>query len=209
MRKLVVSTFISLDGVVQAPGGPQEDTSGGFPYGGWMVPYADEIIGGHVRNLMAAPFELLLGRRTYDIFAGHWPHIPADSPTRHLADRLNGATKHVATHRPEALPWRGSQALRGDLVDAVRALQRQDGPDLLTFGSSDMVRQLLAAGAVDDLWLLVYPVMFGRGRRMFGDDAQPSAFRLAHAGSTSGGVLLTRYLREGQPPRTGSFDTVA
>ena len=209
MRKLVVSTFISLDGVVQAPGGPQEDTSGGFPYGGWMVPYADEIIGGHVRNLMAAPFELLLGRRTYDIFAGHWPHIPADSPTRHLADRLNGATKHVATHRPEALPWLGSQALRGDLVDAVRALQRQDGPDLLTFGSSDMVRQLLAAGLVDDLWLLVYPVMFGRGRRMFGDDAQPSAFRLAHAGSTSGGVLLTRYLREGQPPRTGSFDTVA
>lgn len=209
MRKLVVSTFISLDGVVQAPGGPQEDTSGGFSYGGWMVPYADETIGSHVRNLMAAPFELLLGRRTYDIFAGHWPHIPADSPTRHLADRLNGATKRVATHRPDSLAWRNSQALPGDLVDAVRALQRQDGPDLLTFGSGDMVRQLLAAGLVDDLWLLVYPVMFGRGRRMFGDDAQPSAFRLAHAGSTSGGVLLTRYLREGQPPRTGSFDTVA
>ena len=110
---------------------------------------------------------------------------------------MNGATKRVATHRPDSLAWRNSQALPGDLVDAVRALQRQDGPDLLTFGSGDMVRQLLAAGLVDDLWLLVYPVMFGRGRRMFGDDAQPSAFRLAHAGSTSGGVLLTRYLREG------------
>ena len=122
---------------------------------------------------------------------------------------MNGATKRVATHRPDSLAWRNSQALPGDLVDAVRALQRQDGPDLRTFGSGDMVRQLLAAGLVDDLWLLVYPVMFGRGRRMFGDDAQPSAFRLAHAASTPGGVVLTRYLREGQPPRTGSFETGA
>ena len=205
MRKLVVSTFISLDGVVQAPGEPQEDTSGGF-YGGWMVPYADEIIGGHVRNLMAAPFELLLGRRTYDIFAGHWPHIPADSPTRHLADRLNGATKHVA-HRPGRCPGAAARRYGRSGRRGARAAA-QDGPDLLTFGSSDMVRQLLAAGLVDDLWLLVYPVMFGRGRRMFGDDAQPSAFRLAHAGSVGRRVADALSAR-GAAAAHGSFDTVA
>ena len=206
MRKLVVSTFISLDGVVQAPA-DRRKTPAAASYGGWMVPYADETIGSHVRNLMAAPFELLLGRRTYDIFAGHWPHIP---PIPHPPSGRPRTARPSAWPRTAPTRWPGATTRRCQATWSTRcALQRQDGPDLLTFGSGDMVRQLLAAGLVDDLWLLVYPVMFGRGRRMFGDDAQPSAFRLAHAGSTSGGVLLTRYLREGQPPRTGSFDTVA
>lgn len=205
MRRLIVSIFTSLDGVVQAPGGPNEDPAGGFRLGGWTVPYADEAIGKHVGGLMAAPFELLLGRRTYDIFTGYWPNVPAGSGSRALADRLNQVPKHVATHRPDDLSWRGSRALGGELVEAVGALKREAGADLLTFGSGDMVRQLLAAGLVDDLSLLVYPVMLGRGKRLFGDDARICAFTLAQAGQTPGGVLITRYLRGGEV-RTGSFD---
>jgi dihydrofolate reductase len=205
MRKLIVSVFISLDGVIQAPGGPGEDPAGGFQFGGWIVPYADEAIGQHVQNLMSQPFELLLGRRTYDIFAGHWPQVPADSPSRAIADRFNGVTKHVATHPPGDLGWQHSHALEGDLAGAVRALASQDGPDLLTFGSGDMVRQLLAAGLVDDLRVLTYPVILGRGKRLFSDDARASAFTVAHSTRTPGGVLLTRYLRDGEV-RTGSFE---
>lgn len=205
MRKLIVSLFTSLDGVVQAPGGPNEDPAGGFRLGGWTVPYADDIIGRHVSDLMAAPFELLLGRRTYDIFAGYWPHVPAGSGSRALADRLNSAPKHVVTHRPEGLPWQGSRALSGDLAEAIRALKRQGGADLLTFGSGDMVRQLLAADLVDDLSLLVYPVMLGAGKRVFGDDAQARAFTLERADATPGGVLVSRYRRGGEV-RTGSFE---
>ncbi|KGN31617.1 dihydrofolate reductase, partial [Knoellia aerolata DSM 18566] len=161
--------------------------------------------GRHVRDLMAAPFELLLGRRTYDIFAGYWPHVPAGSGSRPLADRLNSAPKHVATHRPDGLSWQGSRALSGDLAEAVRALKRQGGADLLTFGSGDMVRQLLAADLVDDLSLLVYPVMLGPGKRVFGDDAQARAFTLERVDATPGGVLVSRYLRGGEV-RTGSFE---
>lgn len=204
MRKLIVSMFTSLDGVTQAPGGPDEDRDGGFRFGGWIVPYADAAIDRNLQDLLSRPFELLLGRRTYDIFASYWPHVPAGSPGRAIADRFDGATKHVATHRAGALDWRNSRALQGGLHDAVRALLEQDGRDLLTFGSGDMVRQLLAAGLVDELRLQVYPVMLGRGRRLFGDDALPSAFTLAQSVATPGGVLVTRYLRDGDV-RTGSF----
>lgn len=205
MRKLIVSAFISLDGVIQAPGGPTEDTSNEFRLGGWIVPYADEAIGQHVQSLLAQPFDLLLGRRTYDIFASHWPHVPADSKSRAIADVFNRVAKHVATHRPDGLDWQNSHALQGDLADAVRALKQESGADLLTFGSGDMVRQLLAAGLIDELCLLIYPVMLGRGKRMFSDDAQVSAFTLAHSTQTPGGVLITRYIREGEV-RTGAFE---
>ncbi|MFT4068437.1 dihydrofolate reductase family protein [Paraburkholderia sp.] len=205
MRKLTVSTFISLDGVTQGPGGAREDPSGEFRLGGWIVPYADEAVGQHVQDLLAQPFELLLGRRTYDIFASYWPHVSADSGSRAIADLFNRVPKHVATHRSGALDWHNSHALVGDLVDAIRALQRQDGADLLTFGSGDMVRQLLAAGLVDELCFLIYPVMLGRGKRLFGDDALASAFTLTHSTSTPGGVLITRYLRSGEV-RTGEFE---
>ncbi|KAK46634.1 dihydrofolate reductase [Caballeronia jiangsuensis] len=205
MRKLIVSAFISLDGVIQAPGGPTEDTSGEFRLGGWIVPYADEAIGQHVQSLLAQPFDLLLGRRTYDIFASHWPHVPADSKSRAIADVFNRVAKQVATHRPDGLDWQNSHALQGDLADAVRALKQANGADLLTFGSGDMVRQLLAAGLIDELCLLIYPVMLGRGKRMFSDDAQVSAFTLTHSTQTPGGVLITRYIRDGEV-RTGAFE---
>ena len=205
MRKLVVSVFISLDGVVQAPGGPDEDRSGDFRLGGWIVPYADEAIGQNLQDLLSQPFELLLGRRTYDIFASYWPHVPADSHSRTIADLFNRVTKHVATHRSGALGWQNSHPLKGDLADAIRTLKRQDGANLLTFGSGDMLRQLLAAGLVDEIRLVIYPIMLGRGKRLFGDNALASAFTLAHSITTPGGVLITRYLRNGEV-RTGTFE---
>ncbi|MBC8747199.1 MULTISPECIES: dihydrofolate reductase family protein [Paraburkholderia] len=205
MRKHIVSMFVSLDGVTQSPGAPDEDASGDFRLGGWTVPYADEAIGASVRDLLAQPFELLLGRCTYDIFASYWPHVPAESRSRGIADQFNPVRKHVATHRSDTLDWHNSHALQGDLADAIRALKLQDGADLVTFGSGDMVRQLLAAGLVDELRLLIYPVILGRGKRLFGHDALASAFTLAHVTSTPGGVLVTRYTRDGEV-RTGAFE---
>ncbi|SAL76468.1 deaminase [Caballeronia arvi] len=205
MRKLIVSAFISLDGVIQAPGGPDEDRSGDFGLGGWIVPYADEAIAQHVQDLLAQPFELLLGRRTYDIFASYWPHVPADSGSSAIAEPFNRVAKHVATHRPDDLGWHNSHALEGNLADAIRALKQRDGANLVTFGSGELVRQLLAAGLVDDLRLLIYPVLLGRGKRLFGDDALASAFTLERSIDTPGGVLITRYVRDGDV-RTGKFE---
>jgi dihydrofolate reductase len=205
MRTLIVAEQISLDGVIQSPGGPKEDPSGNFRLGGWIVPYADEGIGRAVQDLLAPPFELLLGRRTYDIFAAYWPRVRADAGPHAIADRFNAVPKHVATHRSDTLEWRNSHALQGDLADGIRALKRQNGANLLTWGSGDLVHQLLAAGLVDELWFLIYPVVLGRGKRLFGDTARASAFTLAHATSTPGGVLITRYVRSGEV-RTGTFE---
>src|SRR5215467_8267515 len=187
MRKLIVAESISLDGVIQAPGGPEEDPSNGFRFGGWQVPYDDEAIGEAVMALFSQPFELLLGRRTYDIWAAYWPRIGAKSPSHPIAGHFNSTRKHVATHRPDTLDWQNSQALKGDMANAVRALKREDGGYLLTHGSGDMVRQLLAAGVVDELRLLIYPVLLGPGKRLFGDNAQASALTLAHSTITPSG----------------------
>jgi len=168
---------------------------------------ADEAIGQDLQDLFSQPFELLLGRRTYDIWAAYWPRIGADSPSHPIAGPFNSVRKHVATHRPDTLDWQNSHALAGDLANAVRALKRQDGGYLLTHGSGDMVRQLLTAGLVDELRLLIYPVLLGRGKRLFGDNAQVSAFTLAHSTSTPSGVLITRYVRSGEV-RTGTFEEV-
>jgi dihydrofolate reductase len=205
MRKLIVAEHVSLDGVIQSPGGPEEDPSDGFRLGGWTVPFAGEAIGEEVQDMFSKPFELLLGRRTYEIWASYWPHVPADSHGRAIADLFNSVPKHVATHRSDTLNWQNSHPLQGDLADAIRALKQQDGGDLLTWGSGDMVRQLLAAGLVDELRLFIYPVVLGHGKRLYSDDAQPSAFTLTHSTSTASGVLLTRYARGGEV-RTGTFD---
>lgn len=187
---------------MQAPGGPEEDRSDGFRFGGWIVPYSDGASGQAVLELFSQPFELLLGRRTYDLFAAYWPLKQAGTNT--IADLFNSVPKQVATHRPDTLDWHNSHALEGDLVDAIRALKREDGPHLLTQGSGDLVRQLLAAGLVDELRLMTFPVLLGRGKRLFGDDAQASAFTLAHSTGTPGGVLVARYVRSGEV-RTGTF----
>lgn len=204
MRKLIVAEHISLDGVIQSPGGPEEDPSGDFRLGGWTVPYGDGAMGEELQDLFSQPFELLLGRRTYEIWAAYWPRVRAGNA---IADLFNSVPKHVATHRSNTLDWQNSHALEGDLADAVRVLKQQGGSNLMTWGSGDTVRQLLSAGLVDELRLMIYPVVLGRGKRMFNDNAQPSAFTLAHSISTPGGVLITRYVRSGEV-RTGTFEEV-
>lgn len=202
MRTLIAAVMISLDGVIQSPGGPGEDRSGGFALGGWAWPYASE--GEAMDGLFTPPFALVLGRHTYDIFAGYWPQVASDAPHGAIADAFNAATKHVATHRPDTLAWAHSHALDGDVVDALRALKRTDGPDLVIQGSSVLLHQLLARDVVDELRLLVYPIVLGRGKRLFDDDAQAAAFRLAGTRATPTGVIVSRYEREGDV-RTGSF----
>ena len=204
MRELIAAEHISLDGVIQAPGGPEEDPSGDFRLGGWSAPYDDDAIGQAVQDLHSQPFELLLGRRTYDIWAEYWPRVRTGHS---IADLFNSVPKHVATHRPDTLDWQNSHALKGDLADAIRALKRQDGANLLTWGSGDMMRQLLAAGLVDELRLLTYPVVLGRGKRLFDDNAQASAFTLANSTSAASGVLITHYVRSGEV-RTGTYEEV-
>jgi dihydrofolate reductase len=199
MRKLIVAEHISLDNVIQSPGAPKEDPSDEFHLGGWEVPYSDDAIGEYVQDLFSQPFELLLGRRTYEIWAAYWPHASGG-----IADLFNSVPKHIATHRSDKLEWRNSHALKGNLAKAIRALKLQDGANLLTWGSADMVRQLLAVGLVDEFRLMIYPVVLGHGKRLFGDGSEPSAFTLAHSVITPSGVLLTRYTRSGEV-RTGSY----
>lgn len=203
MRKVVVAAFVSLDGVMQAPGGPEEDTSGGFSHGGWTVPYWDEPLGAVMGELFASPFDLLLGRRTYDIFAGHWPRV-TDGPDKGIADLFNSVAKHVATHRPESLTWQNSHALGPDIAAAVRRLKDGDGPTLLVQGSSELIQILLAADLVDEFRLLVFPLVLGRGKRLFGNGTLPAAFRLNSSSASPGGVLVATYRPAGEIV-TGSF----
>ena len=202
MGRLIAAVMVSLDGVMQAPGGPEEDTSGGFAHGGWVWPFADGDAA--MDGLFAQPFSLLLGRRTYDIFASYWPQVPSDAPHGGIADAFNGAAKYVATHHPDTLAWQHSHALGADVVSAVRALKHRDGPALITQGSSELLHQLLATDLIDELRLLTYPVLLGRGKRLFDDGTQAAAFRLEASRSTPAGVVVSRYLRDGEV-RTGSF----
>ena len=201
MRRIVAATFVSLDGVMQAPGGPEEDQAGGFAYGGWVFPYWDEAGGEAMDALFAAPFDLLLGRRTYEIFAAYWPH--QEDP---IADRFNAVTKYVATSSPEPLAWQRSVAIRGDVPAELARLKREDGPTLLIQGSSVLIQSLLARGMIDELQLKVFPVLLGRGKRMFGEGSQPGAWRLTESKTSSTGVIMATYLPDG-PVRTGSFAT--
>ncbi len=201
MRPLLVAQHLSLDGIIQGPGGPHEDPSEGFTLGGWVAPFGDDGTSEAVQALHASPFELLLGRRTYDIWAAYWPHVPDTVP---IAAQFNEVRKHVATHRPESLAWHNSHALPGEVATAVRALKAEAGPALLTWGSGALVRQLLAAGLVDELRLLLYPVVLGRGKRLFDDRAQPAAFRLESATTSPTGVSIMRYVRSGDV-RTGAI----
>ena len=205
MGKLTVAAFLSLDGVMQGPGGPNEDPADGFAHGGWVVPYVDEAFGGAMGELFSRPFELVLGRTTYDIFAAHWPHVPADSDDRPMADLFNRIAKHVATHRPETLHWHNSHGLGDDIIASLRTLKQLDGPDLLTQGSSELVHQLLATDLVDELRLLVFPVLLGKGKRLFADDGMPAAFRLERSVASSSGVVISHYVRAGEV-HVGSFE---
>jgi dihydrofolate reductase len=211
MRKLVTAAFVSLDGIMQAPGGPEEDPSGGFRYGGWITPYSDVALRRGTAENFGRPFDLVLGRKTYDIWAAFWPHVDVD-PTSNtfaagaaeIANSFNQATKYVASRSRSEFAWQNSQWLGSDAAAAVRELKRGDGPDLLTQGSSDFVQTLLAADLIDELRLLIYPVALGTGKRLFGTGTRPAAFRLTRSVASSSGVLVATYERAGDV-RTGSF----
>ncbi|WP_095201760.1 dihydrofolate reductase family protein [Mesorhizobium carmichaelinearum] len=201
MRKIIAATFVSLDGVMQAPGGPEEDPVGGFEFGGWTFHYFDEVGGAAMEELFSKPFALLLGRRTYDIFAAYWPY--QKDP---IADAFNPATKYVATHRPDTLSWQNTQSLGSDIVAALRRLSQEDGPDLLIQGSANLIQTLLANGLIDEIRLMIFPLLLGKGKRLFGDSAMPAAFKLAKSQTSSTGVIIATYERAGEI-EVGSFVT--
>lgn len=199
MRTVRIIENISLDGVIQAPGGPNEDRDGGYAHGGWSVPYFDPVVGEAIDAAQGERFDLLLGRRTYDIFAGYWPN--QEGP---MADSLNAATKYVATRRPDSLAWGPVEDLGADLVGGVRCVKSKDGPDLIVWGSSTLTPVLLGQGLADEVLLLVYPVLLGRGKRLFSDGADPRELSLVSTRAASSGVLMNMYRPVG-PVRTGSF----
>lgn len=203
MRQIRIIEHVSLDGVVQAPGGPDEDTEGGFGYGGWAFPHFDPAVGEAIDAAHGERFDVLLGRKTYDIWAGYWPH--QEGP---MADSLNGARKYVATHRPESLDWGPAQPLGDDIVDGIRRVKSGDGPDLIVWGSSTLTPLLIAEGLADEVVLLVFPVMIGRGKRIFSELAAPSELALIDVKAAESGVTIHRY-RPAGALRTGSFADAA
>lgn len=206
MRKIIAAAFVSLDGVMQAPGAPEEDPTGGFQHGGWLVPHFDETVGAAMGEMFERPFDLLLGRKTYDIFAAHWPHVPADAGEgdAQIAALFNRVTKYVASRSRPQLEWQNSQLLGPDTAAALRELKQQDGPDLLTQGSSDLLQTLLAEDLIDELRLLTFPVVLGKGKRMLGEGANPATFRLVKSAVSPSGVVIASYVRAGGV-ETGSF----
>jgi dihydrofolate reductase len=203
MRKIVVLSFVSLDGVMQAPGGPDEDTSGGFEYGGWTVPYSDEFSDNVMGEQMGMPFDLLLGRKTYDIFASYWPKHPE---IESVAGPFNKCTKYVVSHGQIDLPWEGSELITGDDVAAkLKELKQQDGPMLQVHGSGNLIQTLLKEDLVDELWLKIFPVTLGNGKKLFAEGVRPAAFELIGTKTTPSGVIFANYKRAGEV-KTGSFD---
>lgn len=203
MRKIIVGAFVSLDGVMQAPGGPHEDPVGGFAHGGWAAPYFDETMGEAVGEMFAQPFDLLLGRKTYDIFAAHWPYVAADDPIGPLFDRI---MKFVATRNPDLkLDWQNSRTLGMDAVAALRGLKDEDGPNLLTQGSTDFLQTLFSNDLVDEMYVSLFPLVLGKGKRLFGSGTMPAALKLVSSKVSGTGVTINKYVRGG-PVVTGSFE---
>jgi dihydrofolate reductase len=198
MRKIIVLTFVSLDGVMQAPGGPTEDTDGNFTLGGWTVPYFDDFLGQAMMAQMGQPFDLLLGRKTFDVFASYWPEHADEGPG------INAATKYVASNTLTSHPWQKSVFLSGDVVGAIRQLKQQDGPDLQVHGSSQLIQTLLAHDLVDEFWLKIFPVVLGHGKRLFEHGALPAAYALVEASTSPSGVIVANFKRAGEV-KTGSF----
>ncbi len=198
MRKVIVGAFVSMDGVMQAPGGPHEDPTRGFGYGGWLAPIADgdPVFGEELGKLFGQPFDLLLGRRTYDIFAAFWPYKEG-GPYDQIARTFNRITKYVASRRGVELTWKGSVALR-DAAHDVAKLKQGDGPALVTQGSTELVHALLAAGLVDELRTFTFPVLLGKGKRLFDDGSQPRTFKLTHSAVSPNGIIHATYVRAGE-----------
>jgi dihydrofolate reductase len=193
MRKLVVSTFLTLDGVMQAPGGPEEDPTGGFTHGGWSVNYWDDLMGAEMGKAMSKPFDLLLGRKTYEIFAAHWPH--SDEPG---AAELNSARKYVASKTLDKVEWSNSILIEGDVAEQVARIKEEDGPEIQVHGSADLIQTLLRADLVDELRLMIFPLVLGSGKRLFADGTVPAALKLVDSKTSSTGVILSTFARAGE-----------
>lgn len=190
----------TLDGVMQAPGGPQEDTDGGFKYGGWLVPHFDERLGALMHEQMTTPRDLLLGRRTYEIFASYWPAHESEWPG------INSATKYVVSDTRTDPLWDNTVFIKGNVVAEIRRLKQQDGPDFQVHGSSQLLQTLFKHDLVDKLWLKIFPITLGTGKRLFGEGSMPAAFRLTYSEPTPSGVIVTSYERAGDV-KTGLVGT--
>jgi dihydrofolate reductase len=202
MRKLIVLSFISLDGVMQGPGGPEEDRSGGFKLGGWTVGYFDEFAGQVMSEQMGRPFDLLLGRKTYQIFASYWPlQRDEDNPG---AAGLNKAIKYVASKSLKRLDWGPSVLLSRNIAQAIRKLKSLEGPDLHVHGSGNLIQTLLKNDLVDELWLKIFPLTLGRGKRLFDAGTTTAAFELVKSSVSPLGVIVANYRRAGDV-KTGTF----
>src|SRR5665647_180991 len=200
MRKLIVSTFLTLDGVMQAPGGPAEDDSEGFAHGGWSVNYWDDQMGEVMGAAMGVPFDLVLGRRTYDIFAAHWPHATEEQG----AKPLNDATKYVASRSQPTLEWSNSVLIKGDAAEGIAALKKQDGPELQVHGSGSLIQTLLHHNLIDQYRLWVFPLVIGSGKRLFSEGTIPQGLTLVDSQVSSTGVMIGTYEPAGEIV-TGSF----
>jgi dihydrofolate reductase len=200
MRRLIVSTFLTLDGVMQAPGGPGEDDSGDFAHGGWSVNYWDELMAQVMGDAMSMPFDLLLGRRTYDIFAAYWPHASEEAG----AKPLNDATKYVVSRGHPTLEWSESVLIEGDAAAGITALKKDDGPELQVHGSGNLIQTLMRNSLVDEYRLWVFPLMIGSGKRLFADGTIPAGLKLVDSKVSTTGVVMGRYEPAGEIV-TGSF----
>lgn len=202
MRKLVVLSFITLDGVMQAPGGPEEDPTGGFKHGGWVAGYFDDFLGKVMAKQMSKPFDLLLGRKTYEIFAAHWPYVKTNGDP--IAAGINNAKKYVASKTLITLDWSNSELIRGDIAKEVKKLKEQDGPVIQVHGSGSLIQTLLKHDLVDELWLKIFPITLGRGKRLFAEGTIPVGFKLLESEISPSGVIVATYMRAGEV-KTGSF----
>jgi dihydrofolate reductase len=209
MRKIITTTFVSMDGVMQAPGGPEEDTSGGFAYGGWSFGYWDEMMGKVMGGFMEMPFELLLGKRTYDIFAAHWPQ----SKEEPVASKFNATKKYVVSHDAAGagtagggagLSWQNSILVTGDVVAEIKKLKEQDGPDLWVHGSGNLIQTLLKNNLIDRMHVWTFPVTLGAGKRLFAEGTRPAGFKLIDSKTATTGVIIATYEPAGEI-KIGSF----
>lgn len=199
MRKVIALEFITLDGVIQAGGGPEEDTSGGFAYGGWQAPYSDDVEGAVMRKQMTLPFDLLIGRKTFDIWEPYWPKHADIWPD------VNTATKYVASNTRTSTDWQPTVFLSGDIAEKVRDLKQQDGPNLHVYGSADLLQTLFKHDLVDELWLKIYPLTLGSGKRLFADGTIPAAFKVTESQISPKGIIIANYERAGAVT-TGRYD---
>lgn len=196
MRKVIIGAMVSLDGVMQAPGGPHEDPTMGFNHGGWVAPLVDDVFGEELGKMFSEPFDLLLGRKTYEIFAAHWPYAEG-GPDDSIAKTFNSITKYVATRKGLDLTWKDSVAL-SDAASDVANLKREEGPSLLTQGSTVLIQTLLADDLVDQINIFTFPVVLGQGKKLFGAGSRAAAFRLIASRMSPNGILIAKYVRDGE-----------